>query len=155
MDNRDLLSKRFPELDFAIVADRWLIYTKDWPIIDQLRDRKISEIRVTIIMAMGLLVPIRDCGFRVLLDWDSSAKDHLETLGHEIGHTFHFNLAKNPPESFFEINRGSNFYKNLIEPFCDAFSEKWIEINDLEKIKLFCRSEKSFIVVNEDCGLRN
>ncbi len=138
------LVKQFPTLAFARKADRWLATLKHKSIEQQFTQRCIVENHVSLLSSCKGFVAVTALGDGIVIyiDGDLGPKEKLFTLGHEIGHTFHLDLAKTPikntvpDEREYEwgnLERGQLYY--LIEDFADTFAEKWLAINGKEKIE--------------------
>ncbi len=144
------LGKRFPKFDFAKKADRWLECAKKATIFQQLGNRKISTICIIPILSTAALAFDKTGGFQVWFNTECKMEWAFGSLGHEIAHTFHFDLTKNPPtqtiddqsdEVFYDFDSEGNPSGFIIEDFCDEFSKKWVTINTKEKIASDCKND--------------
>ena len=134
-----LLTSQFSGLFFARSADNWLANIKKRNIAQQLLSRKIRYLEHTF-SAAGYLC-LHQNSFLVLLNPDMSYREKCLTLGHEIGHTFHCDLRGFSPQFLLQEEDDANFWNNVIEPFCEAFGEKWLSINGVAKFVDFSRGE--------------
>lgn len=131
------LAEQFPTLFFARKAQGWLdsIKKRGLNISEQLQERKILEIKVKPLLTYGGIGKMLG-GFRIYLnDWNS-VDDHVKTLGHEIGHTFHCVVHKLVVVSLFP-DRPLVVFEDDVEKFCDTFSDQWLLINEHRAVKEF------------------
>ncbi len=140
-----LLSDTFPNLDtrmgFPMTedADAWLQTLNGKTVRTQLIERQIRRVRATITDVRGHLEVVQRglCIFLAVavtqdeegeLAVDQTVDEMASTLGHELGHTFHFDLA---PRKLVDrapaMKKGDRLQRSL-ESFCEAFSEKWLAI---------------------------
>lgn len=150
-----LLSEMFPMLPFAKEADRWLgILGKnaDDPRMDifrQLESRKIDEIIIVPIFSTAGMKSKRN-GFHVVFNTRCHKKHAFFALGHEIAHTFHFDISQKPPVEIIN-SKSREFMYNFdddgdpqgfyIEDFCDEFSKRWAAVNTKERMERWCADD--------------
>jgi len=136
--DKNTLCSMFPELAFAKEADAFLSACPDMAVPEQLRARKINRIELKSLLSSGGLRinPGKD-SFSVQLNDLGKTNEWAETLGHEIGHTFHFDISVRP---LLDLCAGCRKDKDkigkfeMIENFCNEFSRRWSEINVKEKV---------------------
>lgn len=144
------LAEQFPQLSFAKDADEWLANIGGKTIREQLEERRIKRVRIMGILFSAAL-GIQDDDFVVILNNLNFGHDAL-SFGHEIGHTFHFDLTETPPKLIIpEPNEISDRLFNLIENFCTAFSSKWLKIVGREEIEERCRNERAMLPSISTC----
>ena len=130
------LFQQFPELSFTKEADKWLELVRNKTISEQLTERKIKYILLVRLKCKGILSVTNNDYFIIQINDNDSIEEKIITLGHEISHTFEteeyrqYGISCRWPEGLCE----------LVEKFCDAFAEKWIVVNDKEKIELFLKN---------------
>lgn len=137
------LSLQFPRLDFVKDADGWLSLIHPAgqtrkSLAIQFRERRISQLRILPLLFPGGLDIGPDGNFRISLNDMNTAEDDVDALGHEFGHTFHYDLSKNQLLCKMPRDISDDLF-DLVERFCDAFSEKWIEINGRALIMAYAR----------------
>ncbi len=141
---KTLLAQQFSTLAFARKADKWLASIKNKSIERQFAERRIVESHVFLLSYCDGFLSLTKDGGGIIIYVNSESKEKLQTLAHEIGHTFHLDLTKTPIENTipdeWEYNR-RNLEKDesycLIEDFADTFGEKWLAINGKEKIEVW------------------
>lgn len=150
------LRQFFPTLSFASSADDWL-NSINGPngrkkVSQQFAERRITEIRVERILSTAGLGIGGDGNFFIMLN--SFNRDRSEwdphCIGHEIAHTFHFDLSETPPRQtidscdrrFRYSNGGRKSRGWLVEDFCDVFSLQWLYRNNQKALLEFCRFER-------------
>ncbi len=138
------LSEMFPDLDghmgFPLThdADAWLKTLNGKNVQEQLVERRIRKVKATITFGLhGYMNALKDGGFSVTLaiarmtdgeTYDQPVEEMAITLGHELGHTFQFDLASMPPtDRSPPMERGGELW-NKMENYCEAFAAKWLEI---------------------------
>lgn len=155
LENFCPLSEQFPMFHFAKEADEWLKSIHDKSIFWQLGSRRIGYLEILpILSTAGLGINSRTGKFMVVFNDYCELKHSFESLGHEIGHTFHFDLTKNPPVEIIDQNSHEFMYDFvdghpkgfLIEDFCDAFSLRWMAINDREKVNKDCADKEDLLL---------
>ncbi len=127
MKNLSLVDQ-FPNLDFARKAQGWLdsIEKRGLEIPKQLRERKILGVRFRTLFILGCIGETRG-GFLISLSNACNEQEAIETLGHEIGHTFHCRVRHLSVVNLLPDREMMDF--DIVEEFCNAFSEKWLHIN--------------------------
>lgn len=132
------LAQQFPTLTFARKADKWLASIKNKSIEKQFAERRIVKIGFDFLSdGEGFLSLAKD-GDGIYIYINSESKERLQTLAHEIGHTFHLDLTKTPIENTIPDEweyHEENLEYCLIEDFAETFGEKWLAINGKEKIE--------------------
>jgi len=141
------LAARFPMLPFAPEADRFLTAVPRMKLLEQLRARHVGAVEcIPKWFPAGL--SIMDDG-RFLLSFNdvNTPEQDAESLGHELGHTFHYDLSARPPRPLLpppeEI---SDELFDLVEQFCDAFSEAWLARVDKELIMKAAENQREGIL---------
>ncbi len=147
-----LLAQQFPTLPFAPSADKWLAQATELTIFEQLNGRKITSICVLpLLCTSGLGI---DAGeFCIYFNDFCKTEWAFGCIGHEIAHTFHFDLAKNPPEAIIDDQSPEFMYDFdgdgpsgfLIEDFCDEFAKRWLRINTKKKVRLACKEKEGVL----------
>lgn len=130
----DSLKQQFPQLVFAKDADKWLQSYKRKELLEQLESRRITEVKTESLLSSGGMKIGEDGNFIVLLNDLETPEENAESLGHEMGHTFHQDITKNPP-----IDSLIPDLAELTEDFCRAFSKLWLNENDKRKIVIYCQ----------------
>ena len=140
------LAQQFPTLPFAGSADKWLASIKRKSIEKQLAERKIPRIGITVGGYGFISLPEPYEVFSILINVDLPYGERLLTLGHEIGHTFHFDLTDTPIKNLLpddwnhevgEDERGNSVMGplyHMVEDFAETFAEKWLSVNGKQKI---------------------
>lgn len=140
------LAVLFPALPFAPEADRFLSRVPRMKLLEQLQARRVGAVEfVEQLSAAGL--SIMDDG-RFLLSFNdlSTPEEDAESLGHELGHTFHYDLSSRPPRLRIpppEAMSAVSF--DLIERFCDAFSERWLLLVGRELVMKAAQNQRQLI----------
>ena len=130
------LANQFPGLPFARRADEWLESIKEKTIQEQLEERKIYS--VTIWRNWKDSDGFCLCfGFGFFFILGKKAEKHDLTLGHEIGHTFEFDLAQDCNREIHTQDYLAGSAHDIVEDFCEAFAKRWVAANDKEAITLF------------------
>lgn len=148
------LSQRFPifandNIVFAKKADAWLERMKKTKatIFQQLDNRKINRICIIPCLCtagLGIKKGAYEGAFCAYFNTYCKLEWAFEALGHEIAHTFHFDLTKNPPlktvddqsnEFMYDFDGEGDPQGFLIEDFCDNFAKRWLTINTKEKVE--------------------
>ena len=124
------LESLFPEFFFAAEADRFLQDLPMGSIVNQLRARRISKVKIVPMLTAGGIGIGEDNSFYVLLLDVSTLLEKAESLSHEIGHTFHFELAGKVPVDRINQAEISDEVFDRIESFCTEFSRRWLIAND-------------------------
>ena len=148
------LCEQFPMLAFSKAADDWLQSIQDKSILEQLQERRITQMGLLRMLSTAGIGYTDDGNFIVHFNDYSNHINDAFSIGHEIGHTFHFDLTKTPPPKIINENSpeflydfdedGANGF--LIEDFCDAFAQKWLSINGKEDVEEMCKRERSFLI---------
>lgn len=125
---RSLLAKAKEE------AKRFLADTVGWSVVDQLKSRGIRKIiRFPIKKSDGWLVP-HGRRFDIFVHDENCISEQAITVGHELGHTFHFLLQRGRQRDFLRHFRSSGpnapFVYERVESFCRRFAEKWLAVGN-------------------------
>lgn len=136
------LAEQFPTLRFASKADEWLASLKDKSIEQQFAERRIVEVKITWLFAIQGDVCLTEFKDGVIVRIHSECREKFQTLGHEIGHTFHLDLENKVIKNILP-NRWEYDFKDpeqhklyyLVENFADMFGEKWLALNGEDKMK--------------------
>ena len=97
MSDNVSLESLFPEFFFAREADEFLCDLHLGSGVNQLRARRISMVKIVPMLTAGGIGIGKDNNFYVLLLDVSTLLEKAESLGHEVGHTFHFELGGRVP----------------------------------------------------------
>lgn len=139
-NNSVILQKKFPQLPFSKTADDWLSSVKGKRLLEQLRDRRVTSTRIIPLLGNGGLDFDENGNFRIELCDMNTPQENASSLGHELGHTFHFDLTQTPPLDTLAGNHTED-----IEYFCDAFADAWLAQNGREKVELCCKNQAGLI----------
>lgn len=123
------LGTTYPQFRFAYPADAFIEKSRGTSILSQLQERRITLVKIEPLFSSGGLGIGSDGNFSVSLNEDSTIPEQAYSLGHEIGHTFHHNLTKIPPENILPGE-----YRVHVEDFCDDFALAWLVDKDPEKV---------------------
>jgi len=93
------------------------------PLLSQFQERKIVLFRRTRISHFALL-DVYDDGFHILLNRERSVRQWLVDIGHELIHTFHYDLSTLPPVNLFRKMFGDP--DPALEYFCDSVARRWL-----------------------------
>ncbi len=132
------LSDLFPHFYFAGAAESYLGKVAMREIDQQLLERRIADVSVNFIPTQGGL-GIDEKHFFVVLNKNLSLHEQAESLGHEIAHTFHYNLTYTPPKNILKVE-----YEIEMELFCEEFSARWLELNTLQKVQDWLERKLTF-----------
>ena len=118
------LTEKFPTLSFARDADEFIRkWSGNADIVAQLRERRIYRVEIVPLFVSGAGILFGDDGnFLVWLNDFYPPEEQAYSLGHEIGHTFHFDLSKTPPRSSYPRQAQDP----VVESFCKEFSLLWV-----------------------------
>jgi len=154
-----VLAEKFPMFSFAGEADLWLASInlpgkKKKLLLVQLRERRVTQFETRKIIGVGLDYTAEG-NFSIVfndLKLRSFASDAF-AIGHELGHTFGFDLTRTPPSPM--INHTSLDYSYYdergrwkgchLEDFCNAFAGQWLLRNGRALIVRACRNQYSTI----------
>lgn len=141
-----ILAELFPTLPFAPEADRFLAAVPRMKLLEQLRARHIGAVEF-IAKWFPASLSIMDNGrFLVSFNDVNTPKEDAESLGHELGHTFHYDLATRPPRLLIPPSEEvSDELFDLVERFCDAFSERWLTLAGRELVMKAAENQRRFI----------
>ncbi len=134
MQLKENVADRFPHFSFARPARVFLNYCASEEIRSQLARRKIIRVEKKELLTQGGL-GVEENGFFVHLNDLCDITEHALTLGHEIAHTFHYNITLTPPGSILPPGKEVE-----VEEFCKYFAEQWVEINTLPKIEAWLKA---------------
>lgn len=134
----DNLASSFPRLPFAKDADLFLEHTKmsRVDVCTQLREREIGHVEIKPLISAGGIRLDGEGRFIISLNTECPLLEKAETLGHEIAHTFKYDLNVSPPKSCYDPAHITDEMYCLIEDFCDEFSKRWLQVNDRGDILL-------------------
>ena len=128
-----------PWLAFSKPADQWLESMRGQTIEAKLESRRITKVCVEEMISTAAIGIGKDNNLTVYFNYyGTSLQDCIESLGHEIGHTFHYDLSKTPPIKITDDDRDEKLLY-IIEDFCNLFSLKWIMVNDKKEIERCCK----------------
>ncbi len=140
----DTLAKLFPTLPFAADADTFLRnFCKSVP--EQLRERRILHFDTKPLISAGGISIGTDGNFIVTFCDMNTADENAETLGHEIGHTFHFDISQRPPQDRFDPATISEKLFDRVEEFCTELSKRWLALNGKESITRRIQNSMSLV----------
>lgn len=125
----EYLADKFPQFWFAHAADSLLMRCNSRTLSEQLIERRISKVTILPLFSNGGLSIGEDNNFCIMLNDTLTLDERAHSLGHEIGHTFHHNLTKSPPQNILQASDGEK-----AENFCNSFAELWLEHNTMEKV---------------------
>jgi len=116
----------FPEFEFAHDADLFLATIPGISTVEQLLWRRIQVVEIMpLIVSSGGIGYTGDGNFFIALNDTNTEAESIRSLGHEVAHTFHFDLKKTPPEQYPDLDRQNP----RVESFCHRFSKRWIRLN--------------------------
>lgn len=140
------LTELFPTLPFTVEADQFLSQIRQMSLLEQLKARRIGAVEIIPKLFSASLRLLEDGRFLIALNDVNTLEEYAEGIGHELGHTFHYDLSKTPPAlrvpSSDEIS-DELFW--LIEKFCDVFSERWLACADREKVERAAANQRKGI----------
>ncbi len=154
---KQYLSKMFDGfMKFIKDSNEWLDWAKKKSIFHQLENRKINTLSIhAMISTAAVGLNERETQFHVYFNEWSNLEYMFWCLGHEIAHTFAFDLTKEPIlETFdhnskkfryYQITEGKRDIGYFIEDLCDAFARKWLKINTKEKIAKDCKGRNDLL----------
>lgn len=123
------LAELFPALPFAASADKWLDdHVSGITIREQLLSRSVRAIEfIPIISTAGVGFLEGNKEFIFYFNDYASPEWLPHALGHEIGHTFHYDLTKHPlHRTIPEMGKMDSWLYDEVEQFCDEFSNRWL-----------------------------
>ena len=137
------LVKEFTHFLFAPDADRFLQNFKNSKdIVSQLNNRRIYTVKFEKLLISSAGLYIESGSFVVVLNDLNTEEDMAISLGHEIGHTFHFDLSVTPPVVICGLSEQN---EEEVEKFCDRFSELWLEQADKENVIRRIKNEREML----------
>jgi hypothetical protein len=130
------MKELFPEFDWAGTADAFLaeLQRANLSITEQMRRRKIVRLEIKPLLCNGG-IKIEKGYFVVVFNYETTLEEKMETLGHEIGHTFHYDLVPSEPCLLCSKARESEDVFNRLEEFCRIFAKRWLKLNSVEEIR--------------------
>ncbi len=131
-----LLQRQFPRLFFARDADQWLSIIEGEEVMNQIRTRNISGVKIVPMIRSGGLYINKDRSLTVWLNDIYSPERTAELLGCEIGRTFFF---------FDDPLQDEPALKKTFERFCNVFSQYWLAKNNRIEIIERCRNQKQLV----------
>ncbi len=137
-----MMEYKFPNLSFSKDADVFLQSIMGGKnIVEQLLERRITNFEMKDLISSAGIFIADDGNFGIAFQITDTLLEKARSLGHEIGHTFHFDLTSNPPRPMLNRREISPEMFDIVEAFCDEFSLRWLEIND--KIDILNQIEKT------------
>ena len=95
------MANEFPCFSFASEADKFLsMFKNNKDVVFQLRNRHIYKVKFMELISSGGLGIEEDGNFFVFLNDLLTEEEMANSLGHELGHTFHFDLSGNSLKLF-------------------------------------------------------
>ena len=154
-----LLAEKFPIFSFAGEADRWLASInpsgkKRKPLLVQLKERRVTQFETRKIIGAGLdYTPEGD--FKIVFN-DLKPRyfpNDAFVIGHELGHTFGYDLTETPPAPIVDHKSLEFSYYDArqqwkgcyLEDLCDTFADQWLFRNGKELIVKACKNQYSTI----------
>lgn len=132
------LAELFPQLPFSLDADAWLASLSVKSLAWQLRERRIVAVKQKKLIFAGI-ARSKDGNFEVWFPERSGIQYRVQSLGHEIGHTFQYDLSASSPTDCFawiyrtETRAARKLYR-AIELFCDSFGKRWLKHNGRDRV---------------------
>lgn len=125
----------FPEFAWVAGADDFHeeLQSKRPTLIEQLRQRKIARTEVKPLLFPGGCRVEKE-RFIIVFDDQSTLQEKFKTLGHEIGHTFHYDLTSTKLILLCPEARISEKVFDRVEEFCKIFAERWLKLNSIDQI---------------------
>ncbi len=132
------LSEAFPQLPWADEADQFCfrILEEKTTIFEQLAACRIAKVAAHHGVCLGIITA-RKSSFEIRINIYRDLFEQMYTLGHEIGHTFHLDPDTHHSFERFPSVAAQPGIDSLVEDFCDAFSMKWVDANDWQKVMSF------------------
>ncbi len=130
------LSWKFPGYWPASAADSFLKTCSSLSIKYQFASRMIGDVKI-----MPRITPVdleinKSGNFVITINSALFDHEQAKSLGRAISHTFHYNLTKHPPQNVLQDHLVS-----VAESFSSAFSERWLEINDVATVAEWLRKK--------------
>ncbi|MBX4210831.1 hypothetical protein KW783_02545 [Candidatus Parcubacteria bacterium] len=94
------LHKMFPRRMWVRNANKYLNRISGMTLQEQLRDRKITKIQIRKLLCPAGLAT-NENGFVIFISDLISESEYALSIGHELGHTFHFDLSSNEPRNLY------------------------------------------------------
>ncbi len=113
-------------------ADRFLAEEARRPLEKQLQSRRIGDVllRGYLKPTQAHLFPARNY-FVVTLSASGPLEELARSLGHEMGHTFHYSLAN---DTLVSLYLGASWSRDSeVEKFCDEFMCRWLRVADMQR----------------------
>ena len=150
------LSDAFPAFKkFIKDSHDWLEWAKNQSIFEQLESRKINRFYIWPMLSTAGMGTEKDSStFFACFNKISKLEYAFDCLGHEICHTFHFDLTKKPPQEIinqtsrefcYNFDNEGNPEGFIIEDICNDFAKKWLDINTKEKIAKDCKDRNDIL----------
>lgn len=90
---------------------------------EQLNQQRIKQVLIRPLKGdVAWLIPLMG-GFKIFLAERREGMEWLEDIGHELAHTFFFNLSQDFPRKITGHDDPEE------ESFCDDFAIRWVELN--------------------------
>lgn len=136
------LEALFPRLPFAREADRFLATTaRSEPLYVQITGRRIYELReCALLISVAGVCRMVGGGFFLQFSDLVDIEQKTRSFGHELAHTFGFDIRPRHPRRLLP-RRIDDATADQVEDFCDAFSERWLALQNPQKVRELLASE--------------
>ncbi len=116
--------------DSATLAGKCLETLRGMTLLEQFRARKVVALYARPLLVEGQIAVLNSAGLVLLFDSESEkTTDNLTmVIGHELGHTFEFNLETFELLAGRNVKRG-NEYAKASDEFAEAFARGWLNDN--------------------------
>ena len=140
--------------NFLKESEAWLTWAKTKSIFQQLKSRKIDRICILpILSTAGLrLDDVTGKYFCVYFNEYCKTEHTMGSLGHEIGHTFHYDLESmketfnhNSRDFYYNFDSDGDPHGFFIEDLCNSFARKFVAVNTKEKIERDCKNNATLL----------
>src|SRR3989344_2943671 len=91
------LAELFPTLPFATAADQFLDQLPQMTLLQQLQIRRVDAVEIIPKFFSAGLSLLEDGRFLVSFNDVNTPEEDARGLGHELGHTFHYDVSLTPP----------------------------------------------------------
>jgi len=116
------LETKFPQFQFAAYADEFLMNCHSNNLARQIKLRQIASVAPGALLSQAG-IGIDEYGkFFITINDTLTCDEMAFALGHEIGHTFHYDLHSIPPKNILPEN-----LRDEVEAFCNDFSICWVK----------------------------
>lgn len=129
------IAEKFPEFPWVKEADFFLknVRKKQHSISLQMRERKVRRTEIKHLLFPGGL-KIENGKFIIVFNYMATEEDRIQTLGHELGHTFHYDISGDEPRLLCPEAETSEVVFDRVELFCIIFSMEWRKLNSHDEI---------------------